>query len=700
MLTFLLAAALALPPRVAEVPVSAGVMGRAPLSQYGQRIGSNGSLALCAWNDNHGVVASRIDANGTPLDIPGIVVAESGLVADVFWNGDAFVVVATAISTEFVFVRADGTIANRVTALSELGVYAANTNQGAATRVLLLPFDGWTPNATLLDANARVVKKGSNAFGGTSALAAWNGESFLVVRNVNLPQTPYHLSERIDREGNVLSSETTGVPFSFSQDLVLAGDARGGFVLFDGRTMYRLDGRGVATGSPTALQSPQPLESSVTRLFATMTDDGFVASWAVNLTNGRALTFVSRNGDAPVITYDWPGRISSAVVDPRLNIVSAAFDTFDAAQNDVFVQKGSAQPQLVTVSAPLQTDVALAAGSNGFLAAWIEVSESGERLLARRFSQFGQPQGDVREVTNTTATQRQNGVRPQIVFADDAYLIVWGSVGRRLDARTGDWLDAATFAVPSVVALASSGREALALVPELCSQAPGSCLAAQPIAMRGSALAAPPVLLLPPASGTSFSLASSGTDYLMIWSDALACPIPEGCGGPPPRILASRLRADGTRIDSAPLVLSSNGNGKPSAAWNGSNWVVAWSGAAGDVVAASVSAEGAVGAAKEVVPAPAGAVVADIAAIRWANDVVIVTTEVALGETTIATVVGGETSTIRSVPSPGLPFGPVAAAANGAVLMFAYDRIDATSGHVDRVFLDPRVLVSRRRIAR
>jgi hypothetical protein len=50
--------------------------------------------------------------------------------------------------------------------------------------------------------------------------------------------------------------------------------------------------------------------------------------------------------------------------------------------------------------------------------------------------------------------------------------------------------------------------------------------------------------------------------------------------------------------------------------------------------------------------------------------------------------------------TPGMAWPVVAGAANGSVLIFAYDRVDEASGHVDRVFLDPRMLVTRRRIAR
>lgn len=697
--SLLLTAAIAIPPRTIERSVTAPVLQRQPLSQNGQRIASNGSLALCAWNDNGAVVASRIDANGTPIDVPGRVIAEQHSLADVFWNGDAFVVVASDYDTQFVFVTPEGSIAKRVALPPSLGTYATNTNEGASTRVLLLPFDAWTPNATLLDANAEVVKKGSNAAGSfnQSALAAWNGESFLVVRSISLlPRTLYCLSERLDRDGNVLSSEMTAVPFAYTQNRALAGNARGGgFALFDGRTMYRLDARGVAIGGPVTVQAPVAAESSVTRVFATKTDDGFAASWGVNLTSGRAQTFISRNGGTPEVTHDWPGWVSSAVMNSSTDLRAAAFRSFDPAVDDVFVQKENGEPRLASAGAPMQTNVAIAAGSNGFLAAWTEAGESGSRLMARLFSQFGEPQGDVVEVAQTTSV-------PRVVFAGGAYLIVWSGGARRLDAVTGEWIDPTPFVLDRVAGLGTDGQNALAITVDFCASPGVRCIAAQRIAMRGNPLdsALLPITNTISSGGTSaVALGWNGSEYLLAWYGGdFICPT---CGTPPPRLAALRLHADGSRIDATPHLLGSNALGNPSVVWDGAQWVVAWPGRSGNAGVTFISREGAIGSDTEIVPSTAGAITTRVTALRWMDEAVVLTEqrEPAV-ETTLATVVGGETSVVRKLIVTGVPFGPASAASSGSVLMFAYDRIDDASGHVERVFLDPRMLVSHRRIAR
>jgi hypothetical protein len=243
-------------------------------------------------------------------------------------------------------------------------------------------------------------------------------------------------------------------------------------------------------------------------------------------------------------------------------------------------------------------------------------------------------------------------------------------------------------------------------MPQFCA-ANTSCLFAQRIAMRGSPLAAPAVPLIKTANYSNFALASNGTDYLIVYTDGeVFCGIPEGCGGPPVkiRILASRVRSDGTLIDAAPLVLSPDAFGSPSAAWDGRRWVAAWVGTGGEVRTAFISAEGAVQAGSEVLgPIDRNPyAISGVSVIGWLNaDVVIATHRLFGRTTTLAIAIGGETSIVRDLPdTSSVPFGPVAAAANGSVLMFAYDRIDNASGHVDRVFLDPRLLVSRRRIAR
>ena len=87
--------------------------------------------------------------------------------------------------------------------------------------------------------------------------------------------------------------------------------------------------------------------------------------------------------------------------------------------------------------------------------------------------------------------------------------------------------------------------------------------------------------------------ASNGTDYLAAWSDGarecnITCP-----PFPPFRLLAIRLREDGTPIDGAPLVIEQQ-NGypdQPSIAWNNKQYLVAWSNLS-EIRGARVSPEG------------------------------------------------------------------------------------------------------------
>ena len=73
------------------------------------------------------------------------------------------------------------------------------------------------------------------------------------------------------------------------------------------------------------------------------------------------------------------------------------------------------------------------------------------------------------------------------------------------------------------------------------------------------------------------TIGSNGDDYLIAWSDGMrACTFL--CAIPPFRIMGVRTRADGTRLDAAPLVIEDAKTyaQRPSIAWNGRRYVVAW----------------------------------------------------------------------------------------------------------------------------
>lgn len=704
MVPLLLTLALVFPPSVSsQIPVSTPTLGRVPLSQTGLHIASNGSLALAVWNDSrtgkNEVMATRIDIDGTALDPSGIVVRENASVDDLFWNGKEFVVLTGILnSSELAFVDLDGRVARRkpfhVNAL-----YAARTDQGADTRLLFLPDDGYTPAATLTDAEGNVLKPGAAGGGGTF-LAASNGTGFLVLRGNSV-------SERVDRDGNVLSSNDPKLPSGVPDrsGAVLTGNGRDGFALIartgDGIVMVALDDRGVTKGPALVLQPHNPLiDRGISDPSATRTDDGFIASWAFSTTSNHSYTFVSRNGGEPAVTFDWIGIVKNTAVDPATSLVLTAYDDFfTSTGDDVFVQKEDGPPQPLTRSATMQSNAAIAPGANGFLVAWGENSGTDLRRYVRRFSATGEPQEEPRAVTVEAPQFEDYRGLPvtSVASGGDTYLVSWDGHGpRRMDARSGEWIDAEPLdlGIRSVVAVGANEHGALAVTIEPCPPAL-VCAWARRVELRGQALLTPPTPIPGVDSPAQFSLASNGTDFLLVWTNgATSCPF-DPCFLPPPRIMAMRLRGDGTRIDAAPIEISANGQ-SPSVAWNGKTHLISWTtGFAGPIAAAYFSAEGAI----EQLGTIAEGVSATV--IAHAGEFMVFTRTVGTQEPNAdewrAKTLGGESTSIVKRPNDG--FGPLAAASNGGYLMLAYDRVDEANGHIGRVLLDPRTFISRHRAA-
>ncbi|HEY2323425.1 MAG TPA: hypothetical protein VGJ82_11250, partial [Thermoanaerobaculia bacterium] len=362
MIPFLVVLSLLFPARIApEIPVTTPSLGRAPGLQDGLRVASNGSITLAAWVDGRSrsidVFASRVDVTGKPLDPTGIVVREHASLDDVFWDGTDFVVVTTtsAGDHELVFVSVDGAIRKRVS-LPIAQNYAAHTYQGADSRLLFLPHDGYSPLATIADLQGNIIKRGGDDTGGTAAWKASNGTGFLVIRHGN-----GFVAEEMDRDGDVLSSIDPQFPSDFSP-AAMSGDGRGGYVLagylpaVGDLTLIHLNADGLQQGTPVVLQARNP-EFSFGAASATMTNGGFVVTWAGTLPKTLSyVTYVSRDGGGPVESFTSTGYISDLVYDRDADLVfTATRELLPSFGYDVWVQKGTASPQPLTQSATDQS---------------------------------------------------------------------------------------------------------------------------------------------------------------------------------------------------------------------------------------------------------------------------------------------------------------------------------------------------------
>ncbi len=497
MLTLFLAAALALPvPASPPIPVSAPVYGAAPFTRSGVRVASSGSIALAVWNDDRNgsteVTASRVNADGMPLDPTGIVIREASEVRDVFWNGTSFAVVTgprnySPPSESFVStVTPEGEVSEGKV-LAPIGKqYAARSGDGADAHFLFLPSD---PSA--------------------STFAASNGSGFLELRAVS--PDPY-VAYVLDRDGKVLQSNDTLLPPAFKGAALIA-DRRGGYLFFgravDELVVVPLDEHGVLSGPPQLIQYGDSFDWRVT---VTPTNDGFVATWF----DWEGHGYLSRNGGAPVMMTDCHCVGRDTAYDPVNDLLFASY------ADDVFVRKGNATPVAVTQATRRQTNAAIAGGTSGFLVGWTEYDGANATLYVRRFASDATPLGEAQVVDMTDGAV-------SIISSGDAYVVMWGGHARRMDARTGMWSDSQPFPVPAAVqAIASNGNEYLAVWEE-CLNDCG--IFSWPyfgprriVAMRlnadGTQRDAVPIVLDPAATDNArLAVAWNGKTYLVTWSN-------------------------------------------------------------------------------------------------------------------------------------------------------------------------------------
>ena len=650
--------------------------------QRGLHVASSGSIALAAWNDARsratGVIAARVDVTGKPLDPTGIVIRDNATLDDVFWDGADFVVITSSTSDhELVFVGTDGVIRRRVS-LAVTQPYAAHTYEGTNSRILFLPRDGYSPLATVADLDGNIIKRGADDLGGTAAWPASNGTRFLVIRH----GTGF-AAEVIDRDGGVLSSIDPHLPADFAP-AALSGDGRGGYVIIGylpavgDRVLIHLNADGLQQGVPVPLQG-LGISSNAPRTLATMRSDGFDVTWTLTVSNTFSSTWVSRDGAPPVQTLSFTGGLAfDSAYDPDADLVFTSMsEPLIRPLSDVWVQKGTASPQPLTGSAADQSEFRVAAGANGFLAAWSEVIPGGDRRqFVRRFSADGKPLGDPAMIADKPLDSS-----PLVASSGDVYLVTGGSWARRMNARTGEWLDANPFFLRPI-AMASNGKDALVLTLETIGNL--ATMEARRVAMTGEPLLFNPVPI-PVSVFSTPLLASNGKDYLVVWAD-------RQCGGCPVsyyRILAMRLGADGSLIDPAPIALTGfNGSvSNPSVSWNGTTYLVTWHdhGLAG----AFISSDGNV--------QQLGSLGEGSYAAAAGSEFLIFRQLISGSGDEWDGRVLGESDWTPIVTHPNLNFFAPAVASNGAYVMLAYERISEEAGHVSRVFVDPRVLATRKR---
>ena len=276
----------------------------------------------------------------------------------------------------------------------------------------------------------------------------------------------------------------------------------------------------------------------------------------------------------------------------------------------LFVLTASAQPlPLAATAEPAQRHASVAASAHGYAVVWREdTSAISSSAYLRRFSAAGTP-FDVAPIPIVTLiTPLGYGFLPaEVTIAANAstYIVGWsepfdGFVFRRMAADSGAWIDAQPISLGFALdRFASNGTDVVAAGFTSCG-ANIQCLQARRISLAGDPQVSAPVTLRIPKTDDFYmkesTIASNGSDYLVAWAEAPLCKSVDLCSGPPPaQVYALRVRADGTPIDPAPIVLENSNRPASglSIAWAGGRYLIVWN-IYGAIVGTRITSDGAV----------------------------------------------------------------------------------------------------------
>ena len=696
-------------------PVSEPVFTRAQDGQQFQKVASNGSLALVAWNDSRDGVsrvwATRVDAAGTPLDPFSIPIIAGGLSA-VVWNGSEFVVVCQTdiqnsgvANTQFVFVTVDGTISHRVATGRSL-MFGASTAAQNGARML---FFEWPPpqpyvklTAVIVDGSGTVVTPSFTVVATStlfSPVVASRESEFLVLGRVSPGSGVSAI--RINDKGEILGVADSKIPidFTFSEDQVVGG--RDGYLYGNGISVYQLDANGIFTGVVTKLVTDIGLRP------AALAADGDRYIVAATGRNTVFVAEVQKDNSAVALKKiaDWPGygvyQVGFAWTGGQHVLLTSAWGSMSSGP-DLFEQRITAtldadDPHAIAFTATQQGNAHVAFSAHGYA---VTFSENGPdeflHHFVRRFSLTGTPLDDApmeiaRKPSSTSLPLYPYFGDTRIVSSGETYLIAWGANDawhlRRMSALTGGWIDEESLPVVfTYLALASNGADVLATYRDPRD----ASLHGRRIRMTGAPLADPEFLIATP--GIEQAVSTNGTDYLVVWIDGAG----RYTGGLPPplplpsyRVFARRIAADGEPIDATPLAVSENAGANPAIGGAASGYIILWQGRV-----ARVTNEGAVepevpmaqqGSAQII---PFGHDFVVLFANGGSNDVPQVTwSAMRFDATTSLSEIAARTAT-PIVIHESWRFGAVSAAADAQRLVLAYDDVsDASFGRIPRVIM-------------
>lgn len=238
---------LAAPLFAAEIPLTRPETVPAALSQFGARAASDGDGYLVLWNDSRSsfgdfaVRATRVTRDGTVLDPTGIPLPMPAYNFEVIWTGTSYLALWSTYDDGALWalrIGRDGTIVDGPRVLQPNALLCSVTRNGSEIVVgTQKPLVASEPHALFLTPDAAVtadVKLADAPLGGSPSIA-WNGSHYAAVWLAadNLPAAPgRHLFGVRFLSGGTLDAE----PRLLAGDAdilqpALASDGHGGFMV-------------------------------------------------------------------------------------------------------------------------------------------------------------------------------------------------------------------------------------------------------------------------------------------------------------------------------------------------------------------------------------------------------------------------------------------------------------------------------------
>ncbi len=511
--------------------------------QYRPSVAFDGTNYFVVWDDfrnltDTNIYGARVTTDGDVLDTGGLLLYQasgSQAAADVLFDG-----------TRYFIVWAD---------------YRGATQDIYGGRVL--------PDGTVLDGpGGRAISTAS--YGQTLPKAAFDGKKYFVVWQ------DY-------RSGSYVNSDIYGARVDTS-GAVIAADASGKAVCITGNNLGRPDLIFDGTNYLVVWDDVFSGGSYYGELYCALVDTS-----AAVLSPGRIP--VSAGGSwpryEPCVAFDG---VKSLVLWSDNRIV------YDGQESDIFgarvLKDGSvvgAEEMLVSRSANMEVNVAIAFGGNGYLVVWQDKrNETSYDIFGTRLDVSGlvlDPAG----IAISTEVEDQS--IPDVAYALGKYLVVWNDkraedgfsqiFGARVDTA-GAVRDPAGIGISTLSevyhgypAVAFDGQNFLVVWDDYRNTADSDVYGTR-VDTAGAVLDVGGFAICTEAGDQYVSgLAWSGANYLAAWTDART---DDG------DIYGARVAQDGSVLDSGgfAIYVATSDQGEPTVAFDGTNYLVVWTGYSGD----------------------------------------------------------------------------------------------------------------------